>query len=191
MYELLKASFCIVVLVCGVFTSSQFSASAENYQQVLSTDKGSLKVGISPIPEKPAPGSTAKLKIDFLNPQSGVVQQHIDYTVIITKDGKLVFESIPLTHVHSGVVTIPVEFKENGEYKVIVSVEGILFQVIPPETITFIIKIGEKQEHSSNLKSSETTQDKKIKSDKSVKTKTDSKSTKNIKSSKIKQNKKQ
>lgn len=180
-----------MVLVCGVLMSSQLSASADNYQQVLFTDKGSLKVGISAIPEKPSPGSTAKLKIDFLNPRSGTVQQHIDYTVTITKDGKLVFGPIPLTHVHSGAVTIPVEFKENGEYKVIVSVEGILFQVIPHETTTFIIKIGEKQEHSPNLKSSETTQDKKIKSDKSVKTKTDSKSTKNIKSSKIKQDKKQ
>ena len=57
------------------------------------------------------------------------------------------------------------------------SVEGILFQVIPPETATFTIKIGEKQESSTDAKSSKTIESEK-KSDKvkRVKTKTDSKS---------------
>jgi hypothetical protein len=34
-------------------------------------------------------------------------------------------------------VTIPVEFKESGEHKITIDVEGILFQPIPVETVTF------------------------------------------------------
>jgi hypothetical protein len=185
----MKASFCIVVLIFGIFIASPFNAFAESYQQTLSTDKGSLKVGLLTIPEKPSVGSRAILMIDFLNSQSGVIQHHVDYKVSVTKCKITVFGPTPVTHIHSGTVTIPVEFKEGGEYKILVNVEGILFQVIPSEKVAFIVKIGEKQESSPNLKSS-TTQDK-IKSDKTIKTKSESKSVKNIKSNQIRQYKKQ
>ena len=178
----MKAAFCITVLVLAVFIASPFSASAENYQQVLPTDKGKLKVGILTTPEKPAAGDMVKIKIDFLNPQTSAIQQHIDYKATVTKDGKPVFGPTPLTHVNSGTFTIPVEIKENGEYKVTVSVEGILFQVIPSETATFTIKIGEKQESSTDVKSKTTESEKKSDKVKSVKTKTDSKSSKKSKS---------
>ena len=175
----LLASITILVLLFGVagfglthqahaqysssYTTRKPSASTENYQQVLSTDKGKLKVGILTTPEKPAAGDMIKIKIDFLNPQTSAIQQHIDYKATVTKDGKPVFGPTPLTHVNSGTFTIPIEIKENGEYKVTVSVEGILFQVIPPETATFTIKIGEKQESSTDAKSSKTIESEKTK----------------------------
>jgi hypothetical protein len=130
-----------LVLVLGVF-ASPLLASAQG-QQVASTDKGTLKVGISSDPQNPKPGDKTKLKIDFINPKTNAIQEHIDYSVSVTKDGKSVFGPIPLTHTSIGTVTVPVEFKENGEHQVLVDVQGILFQPIPSEKATVKINIGQ------------------------------------------------
>jgi hypothetical protein len=110
-------------------------AFADQFQ--LPTDKGTLLVSISTEPTKPVLGDLTKLKIDFINPKTNQIQEHVDYKVTVTKDGSPVFGPIPLTHTSEGAVTIPVEFKENGEHKIIVDIEGILFQQIPSETATF------------------------------------------------------
>lgn len=212
----MKAVFCITVLVFGILVAYPFNAYAENYQQVLSTDKGTLKVGISTLPEKLSPGNSAKLKIDFLNGQTSAIQEHIDYTVAVTKDGSAVFGPIPLSHTSIGTITILVEFKEKGEYKIIVDVQGILFQPIPSEKTTFSIMVGESGlpagSSQSSIKSSTTTKpsepktsdsDKntnsktvdKVKTDAKVTKKTDTKTkktdSKSTKKTKPKQNTKQ
>ncbi|MBI5146133.1 MAG: copper-binding protein [Thaumarchaeota archaeon] len=110
-------------------------AFADQFQSP--TDKGTLLVSISTEPAKPVLGDLTKLKIDFINPKTNNIQEHIDYKVTVTKDGTPVFGPIPLTHTSEGAVTIPVQFKENGEHKIIVDIEGILFQPIPSETVTF------------------------------------------------------
>ena len=133
----MRAVFCICVLVFGVLVAP-FNSFAE--MQVLPTDKGTVKVGLSTVPQTPAPGAT-KLKIDFLNPKTGATQDHIDYIITVTKDGKSVFGPIPLTHTSIGTVTIPVELKEKGEYKVTVDVQGVLF-VPTSEKATFGIMVG-------------------------------------------------
>lgn len=110
-------------------------AFADQFQSL--TDKGTLLVSVSTDPAKPVLGHLTKLKIDFINPKTNHIQEHIDYKVTVTKDGAPVFGPIPLTHTSEGAVTIPVEFKENGEHKITVDIEGILFQPIPTETVTF------------------------------------------------------
>lgn len=134
----MKAVFCIAVLVFGMLVAP-LNSFAE--VQVLPTDKGTVKVGLSTDPANPSPGAMT-LKIDFLNPQSGAIQEHIDYVVTISKDGKAVFGPIPLTHTSVGAVKIPVELKEKGEYKVTVDVEGILF-VPTSEKVTFSLMVGQ------------------------------------------------
>ncbi|MBM2851587.1 MAG: hypothetical protein HW420_134 [Candidatus Nitrosotenuis sp.] len=210
----MKAVFCITVLVFGILVAYPFNASAENYQQVLPTDKGTIKVGISTLPEKLSPGNSAKLKIDFLNGQTSAIQEHIDYTVAVTKDGSAVFGPIPLSHTSIGTITIPVVFKEKGEYKIIVDVQGILFQPIPSEKTTFSIMVGEsglpagssQSPIKSSTKSSEpktSDSDKntnsktvdKVKTDAKTTKKTDTKTkktdSKSTKKTKLKQNTKQ
>jgi hypothetical protein len=120
-----------VLMVLPVFAESQ----------QLPTDKGTLLVDITTDPAKPVIGDLTKLKIDFINPQTNGIQEHIDYKVTVTKDGTAVFGPIPLTHTSIGSVTIPVEFRENGEHQITIDVEGILFQPIPPETVTFTTMI--------------------------------------------------
>jgi hypothetical protein len=117
------------------------------FGEQLPTDKGTLLVDIATVPETPKIGDQTKLKIDFVNPNTNTIQEHIDYRVLVTKNGVPVFGPIPLTHTSKGSVTIPVEFRESGEHKITVDVEGILFQPIPQETATFTILIASAQEN--------------------------------------------
>jgi hypothetical protein len=109
--------------------------------QVLPTDKGTLNVDLSTTPDDPKLG-LVKLNINFINPQNNKTQEHIDYRVTVKKDGGDVFGPIPLTHTSTGSVSIPVEFTEEGNYQTIVEIEGILFQPIPPESVTFSLSVG-------------------------------------------------
>ena len=111
--------------------------------QQLPTDKGTLLVNISTEPEKPSPDEQVKLRIDFINPQTNQIQEHIDYTVTVTSGETQVFGPIPLTHTSVGSVTIPIEFA-SGENKISIDVEGILFKPIPSEVVTFTV-MAEKQ----------------------------------------------
>jgi hypothetical protein len=123
-------------------------AFADQFQSL--TDKETLLVSISTEPAKPVLGDLTKLKIDFINPKTNHIQEHIDYKVTVTKDGVPVFGPIPLTHTSEGAVTIPVEFKENGEHKIIVNIEGILFQPIPSETVTFTEVINDASDEDGS-----------------------------------------
>ena len=118
-------------------------AQEQSEQQIVLTDKGTLEVGLSTIPAHPQPGEQTKLKIDFINKSTKAVQEHIDYSIAVTKGNNQVF-GIPLTHTAVGSVTIPYEFQEAGGYTVSVEVQEILFQPIPTETASFGISVGKE-----------------------------------------------
>ena len=110
--------------------------------QTLPTDKGTLDVKLTY--DEIEPNVQTRINIDFINPQTQKVQEHIDYTVAISKDGETVFGPIPLTHTSLGSVKIPIEFNlGDGIYSMDFEVEGILFQPIPTETVSFDIVVGE------------------------------------------------
>jgi hypothetical protein len=110
---------------------------AQDDYQVLPTDHGTLNVGFTTIPMELFAGDTAKLQIDFLNTKTNEIQQHIDYRVTVTSKGQTVFGPIPLTHTGEGSVKIPVTVNEAGDYFALIEIEGILFQPIPLETVSF------------------------------------------------------
>ena len=118
-------------------------AFAQLNSQVLPTEKGTLNVDLSTAPAEPKPGDIIKFKIDFINPNTEKIQEHIDYRLTLSKGGMDYFGPIPLTHTSTGSVTIPVEVQEDGIYSALIEVEGILFQPIPLETVSFDIKVGE------------------------------------------------
>jgi hypothetical protein len=118
-----------------------FLPAFADFQQ-LPTDQGTLLVNISTEPEKPNPTEQTRIRIDFVNPQTNAIQEHIDYKVTVTNGGTPVFGPIPSTHTSLGSVTIPMELRE-GENKISVDVEGILFKPIPPETVTFTVMAQE------------------------------------------------
>lgn len=142
MTTVLKILLTLVLLTLVIFPAY---AQEQSEQQVVLTDKGTLQVGLSTIPAHPQPGEQTKLKIDFINKNTKAVQEHIDYSITVTKKGIPVF-GIPLTHTAIGSVTIPYEFQEAGEYKVSVDVQGIVFQPIPTETASFTISVGKESQ---------------------------------------------
>ena len=121
-------------------------AFAEEFEQVLSSEQGTLNIGLS---VESTSDSMAKLNIGWLNPMTNKIQEHIDYRVTVVKDGENIFGPIPLTHTSPGKVKIPVEFTSTGEHEVIIEMEGILFRPIPLETTVFTINVGEQTTQTS------------------------------------------
>ncbi|MBI5697434.1 MAG: copper-binding protein [Thaumarchaeota archaeon] len=125
--------FLVLLFLLPLFVLPVFAESQE-----LPTDKGTLLVNVMTEPAQPTSDDQTKLKIDFINPETKNIQEHIDYTVTVTNDEIPIFVLIPITHTSIGSVTIPVEFA-SGENTVSINVEGILFKPIPTETVTFTI----------------------------------------------------
>jgi len=109
--------------------------------QTLPTEKGTLDVKLTyDVIEQ---NIQTKINIDFINPFTQKIQVHIDYTVAVSKDGETVFGPTQLIHTSEGSVKIPIDFSlGEGVYSMDVGVEGILFQPIPPETVSFDIIVG-------------------------------------------------
>ena len=110
--------------------------------QTLPTDKGTLDVKLTY--DQIKVGDLNSLRVDFLNGKTKEIQVHIDYAIKISKDnGETIFQT-PLTHTSDGFLKgLKVEFPEDGIYSMDFEVEGILFQPIPKETVSFDIAVGE------------------------------------------------
>jgi hypothetical protein len=130
--------FLIALLLIPLLITPAF---AQTNSQTLPTEKGTLDVKLSY--DEIIPGQQTKLNIEFINPQTKKVQEHIDYKITVSKDGESVFGPIPLTHTSVGSVKIPVEFVDEGAYLVELEIEGILFQPIPLEKVSFDVAVGE------------------------------------------------
>jgi hypothetical protein len=113
------------------------------------TSGGSLNVIVQPSPSPIVKDSQANLKVSFDQKGSSTIQPHIDYDLIIMKDGKQVFQASALAghpnqplHTAEGVVTIPYTFQQQGGYLMNITVYGILFNPIRPETAQFPISVN-------------------------------------------------
>lgn len=132
--KFLLALLLIPLLIIPAFAESQ----------TLPTEKGTLDVKLTH--DIIEPNVQTKISIDFLNPQTKKIQEHVDYTISVSKDGERVFGPIPLTHTSVGSVKIPIEFNlGEGVYTMDFEIEGILFQPLPTETVSFDIAVGDAQ----------------------------------------------
>ena len=111
-------------------------------EQTMATEKGTLEVKLTY--DEIIPNTQTKINIDFINPQTQKIQEHVDWSVSVLKDDETIFGPIPLTHTSVGSVKIPIEFDQGeGVYTMDFKIEGILFQPIPPETVSFDIPVGD------------------------------------------------
>jgi hypothetical protein len=145
--SLKKAGLLKILFFLFVIPFLLIPAFSEN-SQVLPTEKGTLDVDFSTDPLEPNPNEAVKLKIDFINPFTNKIQEHIDYIVTVSKDDKNIFGPIPLTHTSSGSVKIPVQTQDEGLYVALIEVSGILFQPIPPEIVSFNFAVGDIEANS-------------------------------------------
>jgi len=140
---LLKFQYFVILLPFMLYP-----AFAQNDYQVLPTDQATLNVGFATIPAELHVGDDMKMQIDFLNSKTNEIQEHIDYRVTVTSKGETIFGPTQLIHTAVGSVKIPVEVSTAGDYFALIEIEGILFQPIPLETVSFKFSVAEAQ--SSN-----------------------------------------
>ena len=129
------------LILLPLLLTPAFAESSEDFDQVMPSENGTLNIGLSVVPTAEI-NTVSKLHIGWLKPGFDKIQEHIDYSIIVTKDGQNIFGPIPLTHTSVGTVKIPVEFTSEGEHQIIIEMEGILFQPIPLETTVFTINVG-------------------------------------------------
>jgi len=72
--------FLLVLLLVPLLTIPAFAES-----QTLPTEKGTLDVKLTY--DVIEPNTQSKINIDFINPQTKKIQEHIDYTISVSKDG--------------------------------------------------------------------------------------------------------
>ena len=110
--------------------------------QTLPTEQGTLDVKLTY--DTIEQDILNKIGIEFINPQTQKIQIHIDYIVTVSKNNEIVFGPTQLIHTSEGAVKIPIEFNlGEGIYSMNIEVQGILFNPIPPETVSFEISVGE------------------------------------------------
>ena len=110
--------------------------------QTQSTDGGTLDVKLDY--DEIIPGELTTLRTDFINPQTQETQVHIDWTFSVSKDGKIIWGPTQLSHTSEGFLkNLRYEFESDGLYTIEFGVEGILFQPIPREIVSFDITVGD------------------------------------------------
>ena len=141
--------FVLIVSSFGILLSSSStiavaSATAMNEP----TSGGSLNVVLQPSPDPIVKDTQTNLKVSFDQKGTSTVQPHIDYDVTISNAGKRLFNAVtlagqpgPSLHTSDGIVTIPYTFQEPGIYSVKVTVFGILFNPINPESAQFQVNV--------------------------------------------------
>ncbi len=126
-------------------------------QTIQPTSGGTIDVGFATDPANPTPGnSPTNLDISFINKSTQAVQPHIDYKVSVMEGGNQICGT-GIQHTAEGTVTVPCALPDATTYQVVVEVDGILFQPIPPETATFTINLGGSSGGGSNSTSSSAT----------------------------------
>lgn len=117
--------------------------------QTAPTDGGTLEIRVS-YDDDIVPREPSTLLIEFINPQTQKIQEHIDYSLYVTRGNESIFGPTPLIHSSEGVVRgLKVQFPNAGEYKLDLSIAGILFQPIDEETVSLIIPVGVAQAQSA------------------------------------------
>jgi hypothetical protein len=151
-----------LVLTAGIFsiawmpllvyaqTSSPSGKAGSNGNMKKQTSGGALDILLQPSPEPLSHSGQTSLKVQFMTKGSNTVQPHIDYDVTIKdSSGKQVFSASQLAgqsgmplHTAEGIVTIPYTFQGSGDYTINVTVYGILFNPIKPESADFTVKVA-------------------------------------------------
>jgi len=128
----------IAVLFTFVGLSPAFGES-----QTLPTHQGTLDVRLSF--DEIISGELTTLRTDFINPQTQKIQEHIDWSYSVSHEGELIWGPTPLSHTSEGTLkNLKYEFTNDGLYTIEFGVEGILFQPIPLEKVSFEVKVGDE-----------------------------------------------
>ena len=135
-------SYSVVIKYEKVYSISEIDSTI-----VSATSGKSLDIKISPSVSPIKSQGEIKFKITFLQPNSDKVQVHVDYDFTVIHNGDEIFSASkqtgqPLLHTAEGTVTIPYSFLSSGLYMVKISVLGINFVPINPESADFTFQVN-------------------------------------------------
>ena len=153
MLQRLKYCFLLFIVISitsysVVINYEKVYSISEIYSTMISETNGkSLDIKISPSVSPIKSQGEIKFKITFLQPNSDKVQVHVDYDFTVIHDGDEIFSASkqtgqPLLHTAEGTVTIPYSFLSSGLYMVKISVLGINFVPINPESADFTFEVS-------------------------------------------------
>jgi len=120
-------------------------AFAQDGTSKMPTDKGTLDVALTIKPFPPELMKPVKISFEFVEPNTDNPKNHIDYRVTIFQGGRAIHTTYE-QHSHSGADSFSYAFMVEGQYDITVSLEGIDFNPIPKEVVTFPIMIGEEEQ---------------------------------------------
>jgi hypothetical protein len=153
-WSYLKINVIALVLILGIFSVSSLESSTADVLSLPITMKkttsgGSLEITLQPSPNPVLKNTEANFKVTFDQNGSKAVQPHIDYDLTITKNGKQFFQASALAghpnqplHTAEGIVTIPYTFQQPGGYLLNITIYGILFNPIRPESAQFPVSVS-------------------------------------------------
>jgi len=110
---------------------------------------GGLNVVLQPSPYPILKGTKTSLKVSFYQKGTSTLEPHIYYDVAISSAGKKLFDAVTQAgyignvwlHSAEGTITIPYTFREPGVYSVNVTLFGILFIPVNPESALFKLNV--------------------------------------------------
>ena len=141
LYIGLIIAFVIIAVPIGI------SYSFENIRIIEKASFDTLDMDFEFIPHYNESGDTSKIHITFLNPTTGKMQEHVDYSVnILDSNNEVIFSTGKLIHTSKGEVNIPVTFKEDGWHKTTVTIQGVLFQPIDTEEVVLYNMVANEQD---------------------------------------------
>lgn len=127
---------CIVLFLCIV------PAIAYAGSETAATDGGILQVRITYDDIKA--GENSAIRLEFINPTTGRVQEHIDYTLHMYIQNQSVFGPTALIHSSDGTIPrLSPPIPQEGVYTLDVTVAGILFNPIDPQMASLTISTAE------------------------------------------------
>jgi hypothetical protein len=149
-YTVMMALMISVGIFCTHISLTNAQTSSVHNKPATGTSLGAV---LQPSPSPVHKGVPTNITITFLTLRFGqkdksTLQPHVDYDATIIKDGKKVFQvsafagqpGQPL-HSDGGIVIFPYTFEQRGVYVANVTVYGILFSPIRPDSVQFPISV--------------------------------------------------
>ncbi|UVS69942.1 hypothetical protein [Nitrososphaera viennensis] len=90
----------------------------------LKTDNGSVDVVVDWSPKEIQQGQAAEFSINFKDPSSGALLEHVNYSLEVKDAGGNTIESLTDQHVHAGEAVQMITFDNTGDFQLTITVLG-------------------------------------------------------------------
>jgi len=145
-----------LIVLSGILCNLTICLTHAQASSALNKPSNGVSLGaiLQPSPSPVHKGVLTNITIAFLSlgfgggVEKGTLQPHVDYDVTILKDGKKEFQvsayagqpGQPL-HSDGSIVIFPYTFQQRGVYAANITVYGILFNPIKPDSVQFPINV--------------------------------------------------